>query len=217
MSDHETDRTATQYTRAWWARGLGSALIATVTCVVLVYLPLTAFSERYRVLYDSAEGVNCLPYSLFLIDLQDRDVGRGEYAAFFTTQLAPFYRLEPGVIQQLRDGRQQRIVVDQRGVVIDGEYRGVAVIKEVAGIDGDHIVVNDHGVHVNGAHKGVLLHAAEGGKLFAMGRRSSEYWRDERVPPGHLWMMGTHERSYDSRYWGYITNEQIIGRAIPLW
>jgi len=217
MSSHETGSTLAQYSTRWWARGIGKVLIATTLSVLLVYLPLRAFSQRYRLLYDSVEGVNCLPYSLFLIDLRDREVHRGDYAAFFTTQLEPFYRLEPEVIRELADGRDQRVVVDQRGVMIDGVFRGVAVIKEVAGVPGDHVVVNEKGVQVNGAHRGVLLHAAEGGKLWALGRRAPDFLRDERVPPGHFWMMGTHERSYDSRYWGYITDEQIVGRAIPLW
>lgn len=217
MSNPEASSPAVRYSRGWWGRGIGKACVAAGLSFVLVYLPLSAFSQRYRLLYDSVEGVNCLPYSFFLIDLHDREVHRGEYAAFFTTQLEPFYRLEPKVIQELSDGREQRVVVDQRGVMIDGVFRGVAVIKEVAGVQGDRILVNDYGVHVNGAHRGVLLHARKGGKLSAMGKETSHYWRDERVPPGHLWMMGTHERSYDSRYWGYISDEQVLGRAIPLW
>lgn len=201
----------------WWAQGIGRAFIAAVLALFLVYMPLKAFSERYRLLYDSVQGADCLPYSVFLIDLDNHTVRRGEYAAFFTTQLEPFYHVEPGVLKDLGDGREQRIVVDQRGVMIDGVFRGVAVIKEVAGVPGDRIAVDENGVRVNGTHRGVLLHAAEGGKLWAMGRRVSDYLRNEPVPAGHLWMMGTNERSYDSRYWGYITDEQVIGRAIPLW
>lgn len=220
MSNPNDTRAALELTwrsPRWWAKGLGRALIAMTIAVFLVYLPLKAFSDRYRVLYDSVQGADCLPYSVFLIDLHDREVRRGEYAAFFTTQLEPFYHVEPDALKDLGDGRGQRIVVDRRGVMIDGVVRGVAVIKEVAGIPGDHVAVNEDGVRVNGAHKGVLLHAAEGGKLWAMGRRVADYLRNETVPAGRLWMMGTNERSYDSRYWGYITDEQVIGRAIPLW
>jgi conjugal transfer pilin signal peptidase TrbI len=197
--------------------GLVRVLIATALMVLVLYLPLKGFSERYRILYDSVEGGNCLPYSVFLIDLDDRGVRRGEYAAFFTMQLEPFYRVEPAVLKELADRREQRVVIDRRGVMIDGVYRGVAVVKQVSGVPGDHIAVGEAGVLVNGSRKGGLLHASEGGKLWQLGRRVSDYVRDEAVPPGHLWMMGTTERSYDSRYWGYVSDEQVIGRAIPLW
>ena len=40
--------------------------------------------------------------------------------------------------------------------------------------------------------------------------------RDYIVEPGHYFMMGEHFRSYDSRYWGTVHENQIVGRAYPL-
>jgi type IV secretory pathway protease TraF len=38
-----------------------------------------------------------------------------------------------------------------------------------------------------------------------------------RVPPGSLFVLGTHPQSFDSRYWGLVAPPEIIGRVVPLW
>lgn len=37
-----------------------------------------------------------------------------------------------------------------------------------------------------------------------------------RVPDGALFVLGAHERSFDSRYWGLVGPEEIIGRVVAL-
>lgn len=167
----------------WWAIGLAKASVA----LAIVYLPLAWFADHYRIVYDSVKGANCLPYSVFLVDLRDRATDRGQYIAFVTRQMEPFYA------------------------------DGTIAVKQIAAVPGDRVQVSTQGVAINGHVQGALLHLKEGERLWRMGRRISDVERDELVPQGHLWMMGTNPRSYDSRYWGYIENEQIIGRAIPLW
>lgn len=169
--------------RRWWAIGLGKAAVA----LVIVYAPLAWFSAHYRIVYDSVKGANCLPYSVFLVDLRDKATDRGEYIAFVTQQMEPFYR------------------------------NGTLAVKLIGAIPGDHVQVSGGGVAINGKHWGVLTHLQPGQKLALMGRKVADVARDERVPQGHLWMMGTNPRSYDSRYWGYIQTGQVVGRAIPIW
>jgi conjugal transfer pilin signal peptidase TrbI len=48
-------------------------------------------------------------------------------------------------------------------------------------------------------------------------RSPSVFYRDDRVPPGHLWMTGATADSFDSRYWGFLPERQVIGRAYTLW
>lgn len=36
------------------------------------------------------------------------------------------------------------------------------------------------------------------------------------VPEGKLFVMGQHERSFDGRYFGFIDEKKVIGRAYPL-
>lgn len=37
------------------------------------------------------------------------------------------------------------------------------------------------------------------------------------ISEGHIFVWSPAERSYDSRYWGLVNEENIIGRAHPLW
>ena len=178
-----SDKPVQKRSMRWWAIGVGKGLAA----LVIVYVPLAAFGAHYRIVYDSVKGANCLPYTVFLVDIDDRSVGRGDYVAFISRQMEPFY----------------------------GD--GTAVVKIAVGVPGDHVRVDSEGVMVNDRNWGTLRHLERGQKLWSMGRRLSDVERDEVVPAGHLWMMGTHPRSYDSRYWGFIKYEQVVGRAIPLW
>jgi conjugal transfer pilin signal peptidase TrbI len=159
-------------------------------CLALIAGVLGAaavFHTRYWIGVDGEPGEHCLRDSVFLVDSKERRIGRGDYVAFLSRGMTPFY--------------------------IDG----TRVLKRVVGVAGDHILVDGQGVWVNGSFSGALLHVQPGGRLAGMGRVPGEFVRDEQVPAERWWVMGTSPRSFDSRYWGYISNDQIIGRARPLW
>jgi conjugal transfer pilin signal peptidase TrbI len=158
-----------------------------LVALFLVAVPLLSFSNRFRIFADSTVGERCLPYRIFLVDLHAHLLRRGDYVVFRSRGMGPFYP------------------------------DGTLVAKLVAGVPRDHVVVDERGMWVNGTFKGSLLHAQPGGRLWKLGHRPSEFARDELVPPDHWWVIGTLPRSFDSRYWGYIADPQIVGRAIPLW
>lgn len=36
------------------------------------------------------------------------------------------------------------------------------------------------------------------------------------VPDNALFVLGTHARSFDSRYWGFVTEQEVLGRVVAL-
>lgn len=89
---------------------------------------------------------------------------------------------------------------------------GSQVIKVVDGVPGDRVKVTQDKVSVNDVvvGKGLLLSKK-------LKKPKSRYVRDEIVPEGKYWFMGRSEDSFDSRYWGYVSKSNVIGRAYPIW
>lgn len=170
---------------AWWRRGLLKAAIAFAVVWVGVYLPLDLAAERYRIGFDASDQ-RCLPQWLFLVDLKDRDIGRGDYVAFRSGQMEPHYP------------------------------NGTMIVKILAGLPGDVATVDDSGATVAGVPWGPLHYLEPGRRLAEDGLTLDDYRRRETIAAGQYWVMATLPASYDSRYWGPIDEAQIVGRAYPL-
>jgi conjugal transfer pilin signal peptidase TrbI len=114
--------------------------------------------------------------------------------------------------------RHDRVVT--RGAIVAFAARGLGpyfhegqtIVKRAAGVPGDRIQVGPESVRINGTKAGEGLALA-----ITLKRSPSDFLRDDRVPPGHLWMMGATADSFDSRYWGFLPERQVIGRAYVLW
>ncbi len=88
---------------------------------------------------------------------------------------------------------------------------GTIVVKYLAAVPGDRVRVDRGGVRVNGVQVASgLVHAAK------LNRHESSFYREEIVPPAHYFVIGTHPKSFDSRYWGLVRQNQLLGKAIPL-
>ena len=170
---------------AWWRRGVLKSSLAFAITWAVVYLPLSLASERYRIAFDVAE-VKCLPQRLFLVDLQDRDVSRGDYVAFRSGQMEPYFP------------------------------NGTLIVKILAGVPGDRATVDENGASVAGVDWGPLHYLKPRARLAEEGRTPEDYHRSETIAPGTYWVMAPLPGSYDSRYWGAINEEQIVGRVYPI-
>jgi signal peptidase I len=119
----------------------------------------------------------------------------------------------------------------------DPEYAGTYVVKRIIGVPGDRIHLRDGVVYRNGVALDEPYLNPDGNNLADRYRNNfpavepsendglSPNWMvdwqshvqggDLVVPPGHYFAMGDHRRvSLDSRYWGFIPQENIIGRPM---
>lgn len=89
---------------------------------------------------------------------------------------------------------------------------GSQVIKVADGVPGDRVKVSLDKVYVNNVVVGDGLLLSK-----KLKKPKSRYIRDEIVPKDKYWFMGRTADSFDSRYWGYVSKSNIIGKAYPIW
>jgi conjugal transfer pilin signal peptidase TrbI len=88
---------------------------------------------------------------------------------------------------------------------------GKVIVKIAAGVTGDRVKVDSQQTTINGT---VII---EGLPLANKLRKlPSVFNRDETIPAAAYWVTGKAPKSFDSRYWGYVYDYQVIGRAYAL-
>jgi len=100
----------------------------------------------------------------------------------------------------------------QQIVVFRPPHGGQDYIKRIIGVPGDQVEIRDNVVWVNGRP---LEEPYVTSKPLRM-----EDWKygSVTVPPGHYFMMGDNrDNSEDSRYWGFVPRENIIGTPLIIY
>lgn len=86
-------------------------------------------------------------------------------------------------------------------------------VKQLVAAEGDHVQVQGREVLVNGFPVGQLDPKVMG----KTGQDERTYARDQVLQPGELWVMGTAPDSFDSRYWGPINSNMLVGQVHPIY
>ncbi len=103
-------------------------------------------------------------------------------------------------------------------------------IKRIIGLPGDHVTVRGHEVTLNGKALSVREAQDKSGTQVTEavdGRSWQAQWLndakdtpqvDEIVPPGQVFVMGDNRReSVDSRFFGTVPLQDVVGRARQVW
>jgi signal peptidase I len=164
----------------------------------------------------------------------------GDHLVVDRITLAPESKWMPLV--RYREPRRGDIIVFIKPVPdpdADGKPQYLFLVKRLIGVPGDHIHLRDGIVSINGVAQtqpkdGMDMPASPSEKVFldefptippADDASSTEEWAvdapnhivngDLVVPQGQYFMMGDNRHnSLDSRYWGFVPRENIVGRPL---
>ena len=183
--------------QAWRrARHLSWELAQTLALAALIFLAVRAMAQNFRVEGSSMEpGLHHGQYLLvnkaiyFKIDLER------------LSRFIPF--IEPGDSPErflFRSPNRGDVVVFRFPQDPSRDF-----IKRMIAVPGDTIEINGGDVFVNGVQ-------LEEPYISSEGRNSFER---QVVPQGNYFVLGDNRRnSFDSRSWGFVPEQNIIGRAI---
>ena len=104
--------------------------------------------------------------------------------------------------------RRQHLSQVQQGLRADHDQ----MIKKVGCLPGEQLTMDEANYFFcNGRLLGQALEADSKGRPLPL------FSFNGTVPAGKLFMIGTHPRSYDSKYYGFIDVHEISHQALPLW
>lgn len=92
-----------------------------------------------------------------------------------------------------------------------GAREGDRIVKLVKGIPGDRVRIQGTELWINGEHTDRMWLAKS-----LPGKTVGDYDVDVVLGEKEFFVMGTTQESFDSRYWGPINRDAIIGKARPL-
>lgn len=88
---------------------------------------------------------------------------------------------------------------------------GETIVKMVAGVAGDIVEIQNGIVKINGRYLDTVFYGVK-----KEGVPKTHWDTTYTINEGELFLYGTGEKSYDSRYWGVFPKSRIIGVVRPI-
>lgn len=89
---------------------------------------------------------------------------------------------------------------------------GTLMLKYLRGVPGDSVFIDKYQrIFINNEKAGDGLYQAK-----LLHRSKQDFMGEKVLDSDSFWFMGTSSLSFDSRYWGTVSEKQIIGRAYPI-
>lgn len=108
-----------------------------------------------------------------------------------------------------------------RGDIIVFKYPGDEskdFIKRVVGTPGDVVQIIDKKVYINGTPVKEPFTVYKDDEVLPRSMQARDNFGPVTVPPGKYFMMGDNrDRSHDSRFWGYVSENKILGKAMIIY
>lgn len=115
----------------------------------------------------------------------------------------------------------KRATATQRGDYVPFAMQGMAplvpdgtvFVKRLVGLPGDRLDIRQQALYVNDQ----LVANINPVILAKAGLLHSRLTDQGDIPEGHVLVLGVSASSFDSRYFGLVSTEQLRGQAVPLW
>ena len=92
-----------------------------------------------------------------------------------------------------------------------GSVKNITFSKYIAGISGDYIRIENNKIYVNNKEKGNIF------KVDGLNNKLPQLKEKEYiVKEDEVFVLGTNDKSFDSRYYGCIKKSDVIYKLVPL-